>query len=60
MPPWALLVVYCVLILFASLAGGWIPLIIRLTHRRMQIAVSLVAGVMLGVGLLHLLPHALL
>jgi zinc and cadmium transporter len=55
-----LLLVYCVLILFASLAGGWIPLLIRLTHQRMQIAVSLVAGVMLGVGLLHLLPHALL
>ncbi len=55
-----LLLVYCVLILLASLAGGWIPLVIRLTHRRMQIAVSLVAGVMLGVGLLHLLPHALL
>ena len=60
MSPTALLLVYCVLILFASLAGGWIPLVIRLTHRRMQIAVSLVAGVMLGVGVLHLLPHALL
>ena len=55
-----LLLIYCALILLASLAGGWIPLFIRLTHRRMQVAVSLVAGVMLGVGLLHLLPHALL
>jgi zinc and cadmium transporter len=60
MSPTMLLLVYCVLILLASLAGGWIPLLIRLTHRRMQVAVSLVAGVMLGVGLLHLLPHALL
>ena len=60
MPPLALLVIYCVLILLASLAGGWIPLFVRLTHRRMQLAVSLVAGVMLGVGVLHLLPHALL
>jgi zinc and cadmium transporter len=60
MSPWALLVIYCVLILLASLAGGWIPLIIRLTHRRMQLAVSLVAGIMLGVGLLHMLPHAVL
>ncbi len=57
---WILLAVYCTLILAASLAGGWIPLAIRLTHRRMQVAVSVVAGVMLGVGLLHLLPHALL
>lgn len=60
MSPTVLLLVYCVLVLLASLAGGWIPLLIRLTHRRMQIAVSLVAGVMLGVGLLHLLPHALI
>ena len=30
------------LILLASLAGGWIPLMVRLTHRRMQLAVSLV------------------
>ncbi|MHB8898799.1 MAG: ZIP family metal transporter [Thermoguttaceae bacterium] len=60
MSPTVLLSVYCVLILVASLAGGWIPLVVRLTHRRMQIAASLVAGVMLGVGILHLLPHALL
>ena len=60
MSPTALLLTYCGLILLASLAGGWIPLLIRLTHRRMQIAISLVAGVMLGVGLLHLLPHALI
>jgi len=59
MVPTGLLVFYCLLILLASLAGGWLPLMIRLTHRRMQLAVSLVAGVMLGVGLLHLLPHAL-
>ena len=59
MSPPVLLILYCLLILLASLAGGWIPLMIRLTHRRMQLAVSLVAGVMLGVGLLHMLPHAL-
>ena len=60
MTPTVLLIVYCVLILGASLAGGWIPLLIKLTHRRMEIAVSFVAGVMLGVGMLHLLPHALM
>ena len=60
MSPLVILVIYCTLILLASLAGGWLPLIVRLTHRRMQLGVSLVAGVMLGVGLLHLLPHALL
>ncbi|MGB5735728.1 MAG: ZIP family metal transporter [Thiohalocapsa sp.] len=55
-----LLAIYCVLILFVSVAGGLVPLVIRLTHQRMQLAISLVAGVMLGVGLLHMLPHALM
>jgi zinc and cadmium transporter len=58
MSPVLLLIVYCGLILLASLAGGWIPLFFRLTHTRMQVATSFVAGLMLGVGLLHLLPHA--
>lgn len=53
-----ILIVYCVLIAGASLAGGWIPLFIRLTHRRLELLVSFVAGAMLVVGLLHLLPHA--
>jgi zinc and cadmium transporter len=56
--PVLLLVVYCLLILCASLAGGLIPTLVRLTHTRMQVATSFVAGLMLGVGVLHLLPHA--
>jgi zinc and cadmium transporter len=56
--PLLLLAVYSGLILLASLAGGWIPLLVRLTHTRLQVAISFVAGLMLGVGLLHLLPHA--
>ena len=58
MSPGALLFIYCGLILLASLAGGWIPLFFRLTHTKMQVATSFVAGLMLGVGVLHLLPHA--
>lgn len=56
----ALLIIYCLLILVASLVGGWVSLSLRLTHKRMELFVSFVAGVMLGVGLLHMLPHALL
>jgi zinc and cadmium transporter len=56
--PVVLLTYYCALILLASLIGGMIPVWFRLTHQRMQIAVSFVAGVMLGVALLHMLPHA--
>src|SRR6185437_1877393 len=58
MPTTTLLIVYCLLILLASLAGGLIPLAIRLTHTRLQLAMSFVSGAMLGVSLLHLLPHA--
>ena len=58
MSPALLLSAYCLLILLASLAGGWIPLFVRLTHTRMQVATSFVSGLMLGVGLLHLMPHA--
>ena len=58
MTPLALLTVYCVLILAASVCGGLVPLAVRMTHRGMELAVSFVAGVVLGVGVLHLLPHA--
>ena len=56
-PSW-LLFVYCVLVLVASLAGGWLLLAIRLNHTRLQMAVSFVAGLMLGIALLHFLPDA--
>ena len=55
-----LLAVYCLLIALISIAGGWVPLALRLTHRRMELAISFVAGAMLGVALLHLLPHAVM
>ncbi len=58
MSPVVLITYYCLLILGASIAGGMIPVWFHLTHRRMEVAVSFVAGVMLGVGLLHMLPHA--
>jgi zinc and cadmium transporter len=57
--PTVLLAYYCALILVASILGGMIPVWFQLTHRWMQFAVSFVAGVMLGIGVLHMLPHAL-
>lgn len=50
--------IYCLLIVGASMVGGWLPTLIRLTHTRMQIMISFVGGLMLGIGLLHMLPHA--
>jgi zinc and cadmium transporter len=57
--PAVLLAYYCALILVASIVGGMIPVWFQLTHRWMQFAVSFVAGVMLGIGVLHMLPHAI-
>ena len=59
LPPLALLAGYSVAIIAASLAGGWIEDTFRPTHTRKQIAISFVAGLVLGVALFHLLPHAL-
>ena len=58
MSPTYWLIIYCLLILLASIGGGLLPVYIRLTHRRMELTLSFVSGVMLGIGLLHLLPHA--
>lgn len=58
MHPLALLLIYSLVCMAASWAGGWVPLVVQLTHRRMQIAVSFVSGIVLGIGLLHLVPHA--
>ncbi len=57
--PLMLLGVYSAAIVAASLLGGWLPSLLRMTHTRTQLAMSFVAGLMLGVALYHLLPHAI-
>lgn len=57
--PTSLLVVYSLLAFAAALAGGVLPTLIHLTHTRLQVAVSFVGGLMLGLSLLGMLPHAL-
>src|SRR5262245_21023906 len=54
-----LLTLYCICVVVASLAGGALPAFVKLTHRRMQLVMSFVGGLMLGVALLHLVPHSL-
>lgn len=57
--PSLLLFLYCMFVFLAALAGGWFILALKLTHTRLQMAVSSVAGLMLGIALLHFIPHAL-
>lgn len=58
-PAW-LLALYCGAVGLASLAGGALAASLRLSHRKLQFALSFVGGTMLGVGVLHLLPHAII
>jgi zinc and cadmium transporter len=52
-----LLTSYCILVVAASLIGGALPWLMRFTHRQMQLLMSFVGGLMLGVAVLHLWPH---
>lgn len=57
MPVLPLLLVYCVLIIAASIMGGRLSTLLRMTHLRTQLLMSGVGGLMLGIALLHLMPH---
>jgi len=39
-----LISIYGGLIILASLAGGWLPIAARLTHTRLQVAISFVSA----------------
>jgi zinc and cadmium transporter len=54
----ASLAVELVLIAAAALAGGGSVALVSMSHRMTQVLLSFTGGVLLGVGLLHLLPHA--
>lgn len=56
----AVLILFCAFIAAASVAGGLVPTLLKLTHRRLQFGLSFVSGVMLGVAFFHMLPHALM
>lgn len=51
------ILVYCALIVTGSYLGGWLPSLVRLSHTAMQVIISFIGGLMLGVSLFHLLPH---
>lgn len=60
MSPLILLVTYTLIVAAVALLGGILPTLIKLTHRRMQLVMSFVGGLMLGVAVLHLMPHSAL
>ncbi len=53
------LALLCAAIYAASWLGGSLPTWWHWTHTRLQLVLSFVGGFILGVGLLHLLPHGI-
>ena len=53
------LAVYCGAILIVSLCGGSVPFVRKVTHSRLQIYLSVSAGVMLGASFFHVMPDAI-
>ncbi len=58
LPTELLIGLYSLAVVAASLFGGWLPTRLRLTHTGMQLVLSFVGGLMLGVGVLHMIPHS--
>jgi zinc and cadmium transporter len=54
-----LLVCYGLAIICASVLGGWLPRWFRISHTRLQILISFVGGLMIGIAIFHMLPHSL-
>jgi zinc and cadmium transporter len=59
MNPFGWLAVYSGAILAVSLLGGSVPFLGRVTHSRLQLYLSLSAGVMLGASFFHVMPDAM-
>ena len=53
------LAVYSGAILAASLIGGSVPFLGKVTHSRLQLYLSFSAGVMLGACFFHVMPDAM-
>lgn len=56
--PWGALGAYSFLIAGASLVGGWLPGRVKFSHLQFQMLLSVVGGLLLGIGVFHLLTHA--
>ena len=54
-----LLGIYCIGIFVMSVVGGSLSRLLELTHTRIQVVMASIAGLIVGVAILHLLPHSL-
>ena len=59
MPDYGWLTLYCVLVLVFSCLGGMVPFLGKVQHSRLQLYLSISAGVMLGAAFFHVMPEAM-
>lgn len=59
MSPYFLALLFSLPVVVVSLIGGWLPHVINFTHAKTQMFMALVSGFMIGVAMLHLLPHGI-
>ena len=55
----SVLAAYSFILVAAIMLGGKLPTLVRMTHTRTQLVMSFVSGLMLGIAIFHLLPHAI-
>lgn len=55
----SVLAVYSFVLVAAIMLGGKLPTLVKMTHTRTQLVMSFVSGLMLGIAIFHLLPHAI-
>ncbi len=55
----SVLAVYSLVLVAAIMLGGKLPTMVKMTHTRTQLVMSFVSGLMLGIAIFHLLPHAI-
>lgn len=53
------LAAYSAVLIAAIMFGGKLPTLVVMNHTRTQLVMSFVSGLMLGIAIFHLLPHAI-
>ncbi|MXZ55662.1 MAG: hypothetical protein F4227_09460 [Gammaproteobacteria bacterium] len=59
MSPYFKALLFSLPVVVASLVGGWLPTAKEFTHAITQVFLSFVSGFMIGIAVLHILPHGI-
>ncbi|MYD46631.1 MAG: hypothetical protein F4W92_09785 [Gammaproteobacteria bacterium] len=59
MSPYFKALLFSLPVVVASLVGGWLPTTKEFTHAKTQVFLAFVSGFMIGIAILHMLPHGI-